>query len=531
MQARVRLAMSVAAIAVAALVACEPTTPPTTTTTTTTTAPPATTTTTKPPAPVLRYRDVQQKASHNSYDRTEPLVDQLVYDRVRTLELDVWPDAAAGAWNVRHDSGGSSSCGALTTCLRQLAGFHKATVGHEPVTVWIESKSSSWGTGHGPAEFDAAITAAVGRSAIFTPADLLAACPGATTLYGAISGTCHWPAVADLHDKFLFVINGSDAPYAASAPSGRLAFVAQEGSLSTPAAKSGNNVFVNLEYGARTSATPSVVAADHAAGFITRTWVTDDASSWNTTIGWGTNQPATNEINPEVSPNLQTHDTGGGWPFKVLGSLPAKTAEAGQVLGMKAVSGDLWDAADSAAFASTTLSTTTATTWTSLVSARRSHVEQYGKGCLMARATTAAGSPYLALCRTSGDAPLRIQWRAASGAASNRTELSATQPGNYAYLKLAVEPFASSTNQTCATGSGSLDGTTWVTVARVCVTGSLPLQGVSVSSHGTDAVRFDFAALTLVQGTTTTAVKSATLGHFDNLGTVTSKSKSDNVLD
>ncbi len=36
-----------------------------------------------------RYNQVQQRGSHNSYQRTEGLYDQMIYWRLRSIELDI----------------------------------------------------------------------------------------------------------------------------------------------------------------------------------------------------------------------------------------------------------------------------------------------------------------------------------------------------------------------------------------------------------------------------------------------------------
>ena len=76
------------------------------------------------------YDLVLQKASHNSYARDESLFDQLVFHRVRSLELDIWQSQH---WKVGHNGSGeaSSKCSPLAQCLAMLAAFRRVTPQHE----------------------------------------------------------------------------------------------------------------------------------------------------------------------------------------------------------------------------------------------------------------------------------------------------------------------------------------------------------------------------------------------------------------
>ena len=55
---------------------------------------------------------MRSRGSHNSYVKQESLIDQLVYHRMRHLELDIHADplyAPTGDWNVYHGSLGDHS--------------------------------------------------------------------------------------------------------------------------------------------------------------------------------------------------------------------------------------------------------------------------------------------------------------------------------------------------------------------------------------------------------------------------------------
>lgn len=50
------------------------------------------------PYSALRYNQVRQKASHNSYQRGEGLADQIVYWRLRGVEFDIHNGNDSGRW-------------------------------------------------------------------------------------------------------------------------------------------------------------------------------------------------------------------------------------------------------------------------------------------------------------------------------------------------------------------------------------------------------------------------------------------------
>ena len=47
----------------------------------------------------LKYNEIQQKNSHNSYERTEGLLDQMIYHHCRTVEIDAHLGFAAGLFD------------------------------------------------------------------------------------------------------------------------------------------------------------------------------------------------------------------------------------------------------------------------------------------------------------------------------------------------------------------------------------------------------------------------------------------------
>src|SRR4029453_16229830 len=99
-----------------------------------------------------------------------------------------------------------SLCGAL----RLLPAFQLADPTHEIVTVHLELKTPLT-IGYNADDLDGKLITALGRSNIFTPADLLAANPGASSLLEAAgrSGTDSggWPSIDELRGKFIFTVH------------------------------------------------------------------------------------------------------------------------------------------------------------------------------------------------------------------------------------------------------------------------------------------------------------------------------------
>lgn len=116
------------------------------------------------PAPTgLRYDEVRQRSAHNSYQRDEAPFDQLVYHRIRSVELDIhvgktFEPTEDGVWYVYHTDvvDDDTWCVRLGHCLDAVGAFTDAAVEHEVLTLWIDLKDE-WDAGHGPDELDAAL--------------------------------------------------------------------------------------------------------------------------------------------------------------------------------------------------------------------------------------------------------------------------------------------------------------------------------------------------------------------------------------
>ncbi len=462
------------------------------------------------PGAEVPYDRAIQKSVHNAYERYEPLIDQLVYHRVRSLELDIHvrregATAPAGDWFVYHEDKPllrKTSCMRLSDCLGQLAAFHAAIPRHEVVTVFVDLKDG-FEDGHQPANLDAAFTKALGREAILAPADLLEACPGASTLREAVTGACRFPTLRALRGKFLFVTTGGSscdtaspvARYGGDDPKARLAFVAPNVSGSCTVASYDARpdvVFFNMPLAEKARATEvaerGLVARIYGGG---AQGGLDTPESFAAAREAGAVHLATDKVNIERDPWAATHGPK-GFPFTCEGC-GDDLVEPGPILGVRATSGDQFGSADSAFFAWEEGSGDAI--YSALVSVPSSHVEEFAKACLVARASEDPGAASAAVCRIFDNHLPRAQIRSTSGGATTSTEAPSI-PGVTvevpAFLRLAIETTGPGTK---VTASASSDGKTWWTITTTTLGVPLPLRGVSVSSHGAASVKALFVNL------------------------------------
>jgi hypothetical protein len=462
----------------------------------------------------LAYNDVQQKSSHNSYERREAIFDQLVYHRLRSLEFDVHTArdgeaAPAGDWFVYHvDLPGltpATNCARLSDCLDELAAFHAAVPGHEVATIFVDLKDD-FAAGHAPEQLDQLLASALPPGAVFTPADLLAACPGAADVRAAVGPGCGWPELGALRGKFLFALTGGDtcAPGSKLSAYGggggaarRVAFLAPEISAGCPWARLAADrasVFLNMKSG---PASDDNAAAVRDAGLVGRVYGLNDEASWGAARAAGAQVLATDKVNARLDPWASTALAPPG-PFAPAGEAPPP-AEPSPPVGLRVRSGDVGGATDSFFFVYDAPPEADAPqAWTAYVSAPSSHVEPLAEGCLMARGSNAPDARYFAVCRPADEGGVRAHFRhddggddeAAGGGAAPAPE-GAAPPESWAFLKLELAP--ANGGGVTATGYASRDGVAWARVADHGFEAPLGLQGLAASGHdGATSVTFYF---------------------------------------
>jgi hypothetical protein len=446
-----------------------------------------------------RYDEVRQKSSHNSFQRDEGLLDQMIYHRIRSLEFDIHvgktlePDLD-GDWYVYHTDviDADSQCRTLSQCLGLVATLGRVVPEHEVVTLWIDLKDG-FGGEHRPGDLDARLLEAFGER-LWTPGELLAGCPAAG-LQQAIA-RCGWPELAALRGRVIVALTGGDlddangalASYVGGDPAARAAFVAPGLEDAGAIAAHDEAIFHNL-------AVDDVALAQdvRAAGMVSRVWVVDDVDAWQGATSVAVHHLATNQINARVDPWSSTAGAG-GWPFACLDVCEAPTAEPGAIVAFDVDSDDLWDSSDEGAFAYFEPQGDVAVT--SAIAVSSSHVEPWGKACVGARAGTGAGAPYLAICRPADEHPLRVQLREQPGGGTQAIEIGETDG-----LSVEVPALVRLVREgACVRGLGSVDGVAWKPIAEHCFAQAPGYVGLLASSHGGGELRSLFAGVAAEPG-------------------------------
>ncbi len=288
---------------------------------------------------LLRLSEVQQKATHNSYERDERIGDQLAAHRIRAVEIDVHVGKSfrrdvSGDWYVYHvdlPGFGRTSCDRLSGCLAEIGAYHRATPGHDLISVFVDLKDG-FDEAHAPADLDARLDDALGAGSLYRPADALARCAGATTLSDAVA-RCGWPTLGELAGRVLVAVTGGTlcdegpvAEYAADDGAPRAAFAAPNLDASCPLvatqAWGGGVGLANLAFGER-----GRVPAARAAGVLTRVYYgglgggLDDPTSWAAAAAAGASYLATDEVDEGRSPWAST-TSGPGVAFRVIALPP-----------------------------------------------------------------------------------------------------------------------------------------------------------------------------------------------------------------
>lgn len=451
----------------------------------------------------VRYDGVQQKSAHNSYQRDEAIFDQLVYHRIRSLELDIhvgktFEPTEPGVWYVYHTdvTDDDTWCVRLGHCLEAIGGFTHEVSQHEVVTLWIDLKDG-WDDEHGPVELDAALVATFGDALIDGPGLLaLAGCPGAASVQAGLTDpTCGWPTMEALRGRVLVVLTGGTGvlrTYHDEEPLARRALVAPPLTTLDDVADWSNTAVFNF------SADDVALAAQFVdAGYVARVWDCNDQDRWAAAFDAGAQHVATDKVSADADPWARTHDAQ-GWPFacKAACEMDVPAPEI-PVIGMDVDSGDVWANADSAWFVHDDRSDAADGTWRAFVSTPNSHVEPFAKACLMARASLDPGAPYFAVCRPADNEPLRVQWREVPDGTSTAIE-NAITPDNTldaagaVFVRLRVDQ-----DGTCVAGDGSADGQTWVEIGSRCFGEALALQGLTTSAHDSGEIRLLVGNVTL----------------------------------
>lgn len=433
----------------------------------------------------LLYNQVQQKHTHNSYQRQEAVLDQVLYYSVRSLELDIHitkpgKTSVPGDWYVWHTTSDvdTTTCDLLSRCLQKIASVNQVIPEHEIMTIWVEFKDKGFDSTHTPAQLNSLLENAVGGAErILTPAELRADCPSATNLQASVKAPCHWPALADLKGRYVFVFLEDGASYYDSQTT-----LAEKRAFTQGNAGNFQNeperIYFNVD-----SSDLDTARKIADAGFVTRVTTANDQDTWNQAVEQKTQLLGTDKVNFHADPWSRTNNHL-GWPFLCPGADCTCRSEGAGVFYINALSKDIWGTADSFTFLYEQQSADAPHTWTAAISTPDTDVESWAKGCVMARADTSPGSPYFAVCRTAAEHKLRVQYRLQANGETQAQEIDVDAIDQHQNLFVQLALSRDTNDQTCAEGYGALTaGETPRLIARQCFTGRLPLQGVGASAH------------------------------------------------
>lgn len=247
----------------------------------------------------LRYNQVSMKASHNSYDRDETLVQQLSWDArqpwqggCRGLELDINQSSSGNQWSVGHVGGYSSKERQLSQFLNELRVWSLEHPGHDVVTLYLDLKQVHTGFASG---LDQYVGQYLGRP-IYRPLDLMgtqSSVPNGARVNG-------WPTLNQLRDRFIVVLSGdkdAKASYAADDPRARLCFADKDcGAGDTPS--SNDRVFFNYHLYSKDYGKwgPVFRGQVNNPASIIRGYVLNGKDLWNNALKSGCNVLATDKV-------------------------------------------------------------------------------------------------------------------------------------------------------------------------------------------------------------------------------------------
>ncbi|HWK89928.1 MAG TPA: hypothetical protein VNP72_08025, partial [Longimicrobium sp.] len=393
----------------------------------------------------LRYNQVRARGSHNSYQRDEDIADQLLFWRLRHIELDLHvaggvtiatdddPFRATlnpglplprrrripGDWFVYHDlpSAERPSVNLFSDGLALLAGFHKAVPQHEVVTVALDIKNG-FQVEHTPADLDRQIQFHL-PGLVYTPADFIKDVPNPTKLQDNTT----WPFLKDLRGKFIFICTtkglapGSNlSQYIADGASKRTCFVAPEISKKSAITDDENKdaVFFNMTVGNAPELGGEVIDK----GFISRAYGANSKDDFDKAKKARCHLIGTDKVNTDAAPWSRTHNAR-GFPFQGIGRTVSGTqTEPGTIFQFTVQSGDIYDRADSCVFKYTrdVPASGKTLTYTYAVAVPSSHTaDRNGKAGLMARASLKADAANFAIVRVADNNEPRAQVRAEAG--------------------------------------------------------------------------------------------------------------------
>lgn len=469
----------------------------------------------------LRYDQVRQKSVHNCFGQREGVLDQIVYWRARSLEVDIHRDKRVsgkrigvgrkkvprgfpklkGDWYIYHEEwDADSTVDQLSGFLALCAGIHDAMPKHEVFTLFLDAKDGFHTTSEAAQSWkklDELLGRTLGKTNLFEPRDLMdwagriAAERGErepASLRDAV-GRFGWPTLEELKGKFIVALTGPSKrleSYATKAEAlSRTSFLSAGLGADTRVPPRSHIVFFNM------SAGNIKRAADVPQGCIARAYYVNDERKWAAAVKHGCHHIATDMVNAGKHAWARTEGPS-GFPFEAIQGQAPDGPEEARVGAVWAWSDDLWEESDSFYFSfRECASGQVDNDYVFYVTGPNSYCEDWRKGGALARESLEPGAPYFGVFRHGQKAGLRVQYRTRPGKAT-MTEPLVDQPG-FAADTLAFVRLALSKGGKTAAAHGSVDGSKWTFICSVDFDEPLRFQGIGVSAHeDPDGAKFLF---------------------------------------
>jgi len=375
----------------------------------------------------LRYNEVFQKSSKNSNARSESLLDQLVYHRVRSFELDLHTVRGALAWAqpapvrdwwMTHGTVGgvyeAHHHDRLSDVLGQLRLFHDLFPAHEVITLFLNVGDKFGGVpqkGHRPEDLDSLLARILGSEALYTPKDLKGS--ASSIQAGAKKG---WPSLGALRGKFLAVVVEGAAGYADAQDLAepRTCFVAKQNVTHAELIHRHNWIVFFDQSGPTAPLSRDI----DKANFVSRQGV-ESRAAFQQAMRHRAHHLASRAVNPHHSSWSRSH-TPRGFPFLPFlhghkGFDTATAEEPMDIIDVSCSTGPLWGTHDSAVFVSREDRTPDGQ-WVEyqwLGANANSHVGKWARAGIALRGSREdEGAAYFALVRPSQSSlPSQVQLR------------------------------------------------------------------------------------------------------------------------
>lgn len=249
---------------------------------------------------ILHYNEVCMKASHNSYQKNETIIEQLTwYDEnkfncgCRAIELDISQSKYSKDWSVGHTDSYDVHCRQLSQFLSDLMSWSNNNPNHNVITIHLDLKHIA--TDNFPSDLDQYIKEHFPVK-IYTPGELIG--NSVNLSQGAVNNG--WPIIDELKGKFIICLTGDSnakATYANTLPKERLCFADKDANLDIEP-KDSNRVFFNFHiyHDERDKWIETIKKCAGKPNKIIRTYIANSKENWVDCLSSGCNLIATDKI-------------------------------------------------------------------------------------------------------------------------------------------------------------------------------------------------------------------------------------------